>query len=348
MGTILKDNLNNISAGERTPKRKTAEGQNWSCLKECKIWSRNDYKTHHDTFSRLSLPRCIKFDCRMTTERVTEIRKQLEKLDEDAEAVLVLVEELAGMDVTLKILQKTKIGFTLNTVRKEATDEKVKKACKDLLKKWKNLEEGIEKGESSSSKIKESEAEPAKDKKGRVVFSDFPDFQPNLTPKEVLQLGSFGGTYFRPIYSSVTKQKYKDEAWQELPASWLQGLNIRTQVASSVYDNSKNKYGVKCGASLEEWESSGWMHKQDPYGWFQWYCRFYQGRRTEDDVRQVGRWSKCTGPKGRWKNNLISKCAKAGCAFDNFGVSPVVRQTLQHWGYVLTKEDFEKEKARFK
>ena len=287
----------------------------------------------------------------MTTERVTEIRKQLDKLNVDADALLVLVEELKGMDVTLKILQKTKIGFTLNTVRKEATDERVKKACKDLLKTWKKLEEEGEgeKGEASSSKKnKEAEAEPSKDKKGCLVFPDFPDFKPNLTPKEVLQRGSFGGTYFRPIYSSVTKQKYKDEAWKELPASWLEGLNIRTQVASSVYDNSKNKYGVKCGASLEEWENSGWMHKQDPYGWFQWYCRFYQGRRTGDDVRQVGRWSKCCGPKGRWKNNLISKCAKAGCGFDNFGVSPVVRQTLQHWGYVLTKEDFEKEKARFK
>ena len=288
----------------------------------------------------------------MTTERVTEIRKQLDKLDEDAESLLILVEELKGMEVTLKILQKTKIGFTLNTVRKEATDERVKKACKDLLKTWKKLEEeeGEEKkGEASSSKKnKEAEAEPSKDKKGCLVFPDFPDFKPNLTPKEVLQRGSFGGTYFRPIYSSVTKQKYKDEAWKELPASWLEGLNIRTQVASSVYDNSKNKYRVKCGASLEEWENSGWMHKQDPYGWFQWYCRFYQGRRTGDDVRQVGRWSKCCGPKGRWKNNLISKCAKAGCGFDNFGVSPVVRQTLQHWGYVLTKEDFEKEKARFK
>ena len=81
--------------------------------------------------------------------------------------------------------------------------------------------------------------------------------------------------------------------------------------------HSHRHHQVKCGASLEEWESSGWMHKQDPYGWFQWYCRFYQGRRTKDDVRQVGRWSKCAGPKGRWKNNLISKCAKAGCGYDN-------------------------------
>lgn len=161
-------------------------------------------------------------------------------------------------------------------------------------------------------------------------------------------MGSFGGTYFRPIYSSVTKQKYGSEVWKELPEDWLQGLNVRTQVASSIYDESKNKYKVKCGASLEEWESSGWIVKQDPYGWFQWYCRFYQGRRTSDDERQIGRWKKCAGPKGRWKNNLISKVAKAGVAYDNFGISPVVRQTLQHWGYVLNKDDYDKEAKRFK
>ena len=69
--------------------------------------------------------------------------------------------------------------------------------------------------------------------------------------------------------------------------------------------------------------------------------RFYRGRRTEDDERQVGRWLRCAGTTGRWKNNLISKCYKSGCAFDNMTVSPVVRQTLQHWAYKLTKEDFD-------
>ena len=72
------------------------------------------------------------------------------------------------------------------------------------------------------------------------------------------------------------------------------------------------------------------------------YCRFYLGRRTGDDRRQVDRWKKCAGEKGRWKNNLISKIVRSGCAFDNFAVSPVVRQTLQHWAYTLTKEDFDK------
>ena len=69
--------------------------------------------------------------------------------------------------------------------------------------------------------------------------------------------------------------------------------------------------------------------------------RFYQGRRSADDERQIGRWLRCAGDTGRWRGNLISKCVKSGCGYDNMGVSPVVRQTLQHWAYKLTKEDFE-------
>ncbi|KAL4630856.1 hypothetical protein GN956_G16044 [Arapaima gigas] len=173
---------------------------------------------------------------------------------------------------------------------------------------------------------------------GELIFEDFPEFRPNMTPKEVLQAGSFGGTYFRPIYSSITKQNYED-VWKELPEDWLEGLDIAKQVASSTYCEDVNTYGMKCGGSLEMWESSGWIVPQDPYGWFQWYCRFYQGRRSDDDERQVGRWMKCAGPKGRWRNNLIAKVVRSGRAFDNMTVSPVVRQTLQHWAYRLTRED---------
>ncbi|KAI4905230.1 hypothetical protein NFI96_007306 [Prochilodus magdalenae] len=64
--------------------------------------------------------------------------------------------------------------------------------------------------------------------RGQLVFEDHPEFQPNMSPKEVLQAGSFGGTYFRPIYSSITKQSYKD-VWKELPQDWLQGLDIPKQ-----------------------------------------------------------------------------------------------------------------------
>lgn len=188
---------------------------------------------------------------------------------------------------------------------------------------------------------------PTHNKKGELLFEDCPELRPNMTPKEVLQAGSFGGTYFRPIKSGVTGKSYSG-VWRDLPEDWLVGLNVPRQVASSVYHESVNTYKVKCGGSLEMWESSGWIHKQDPYGWFQWYCRFYQGRRTPDDERQIGRWLRCAGPTGRWKNNLISKCVRSGCGYDNYAVSPVVRQTLQHWGYKLTEEDFNVYKKKMK
>merc|ERR1711936_160158 len=191
------------------------------------------------------------------------------------------------------------------------------------------------------------EAIPRKNSDGVLIFKDQKEFRPNMTPKEVLQAGSFGGTYFRPIKSSVTGLKY-NKMWNELPQNWLENLNIKRLVASTNYDEKVNTYKVKCGGSLEMWESSGWMNAADPYGWFQWYCRFYLGRRSEDDERQIGRWKNCTGPKGRWKNNLIGKIARAGVSYDNPGISPVIRQTLQHWGYRLTEKEFKEGKKRVK
>lgn len=188
---------------------------------------------------------------------------------------------------------------------------------------------------------------PTRKKNGVIVFNDAPDFVPNMTPKEVLQAGSFGGTYFRPIKSGVTGFKY-NKVWNELPQNWLENLDIKTKVSSTIYDKDVNTYKVKCGADLEMWESSGWIKEVDPYGWFQWYCRFYLGRRTDDDERQISRWKNCAGAKGRWKNNLIGKIARAGVAYDNSGISPVVRQTLQHWGYRLTQEDYKEGKKRVK
>ncbi|KAL8586620.1 hypothetical protein ACOMHN_040128 [Nucella lapillus] len=194
--------------------------------------------------------------------------------------------------------------------------------------------------EQDASEIKFTASPPTRSKKGELVFEGSPDFHPNMTPKEVIQAGSFGGTYFRPIKSGVTGKTYSG-AWKELPKDWLEGLNIAKQVSSAKYDEGANTYKSKCGGSLEMWESSGWMHKQDPFGWFQWYCRFYQGRRSADDNRQVGRWLRCAGPSGRWRNNLISKCVKSGATYDSHSISPVVRQTLQHWGYRLNKADYD-------
>ena len=165
-------------------------------------------------------------------------------------------------------------------------------------------------------------------------------FKPNLTPKQILHMGSFGGTYYRPIYSSVNKKNYKSNTIiKNLPDSWFKNLNIEKYVTSTIYDKNINKYKVKCGTSLESWEESGWIHKQDPYGWFQWYCRYYLGRRTDDDERQIKRWLKLTGPNGRFRKRLINMIKEKNTTYDDITISPVIRQTLQHWGYKLKKSD---------
>lgn len=178
---------------------------------------------------------------------------------------------------------------------------------------------------------------------GCFEFPGFPGFRPNLSPEEVLRMGSFGGGYFRPIYSSVVKKSF-DRAWEDgIPKRWLRGLDVGKQVASEVYDVKVNKYRVKCGQSLEQWEASGWIHEEDPYGWFQWYCRFFQGRRCADDARQVARGIACFGPHGRWRNNLINKIIRSPDRLEKAvhdpTIAPAVRQTLQHWGYRVTLGD---------
>ena len=171
-------------------------------------------------------------------------------------------------------------------------------------------------------------------------FKDYPDFKPNLTPKEVFKMGSFGGTYFRPIKSSVTGKSYKSEnVIKEYPKSWFTGINKKTHVISSKYDKNINKYKVKCGSSLEDWEKNGWIDKQDPYGWFQWYCRFYRGRRSDDDERQINRWKKLAGPNGRFRKRLINMIKKKNTKYNDESVSPVIRQVLLTWGYELKASD---------
>ena len=175
-----------------------------------------------------------------------------------------------------------------------------------------------------------------------VTFKDFPEFRPNLTPKQVLKLGSFGGTYFRDIYSSVTNKNYKGKnVIKKYPKDWFKGIDIEKKVISQKYDKNVNKYKVKCGSSLEDWESKNWIVNQDPYGWFQWYCHFYMGRRTKDDKRQIGRWLRLAGPNGRFRRTLMNKIIKNGKEFNDISISPVIRQVLQHWGYRLNKKDLD-------
>jgi len=175
---------------------------------------------------------------------------------------------------------------------------------------------------------------------GTFVFPDFPKFQPNLSPKEVLQRGSFGGTYYRDIVSAVTGIKHNGrETISEFPGDWFAGLDLDKFVLSKSYDKNLNRYKVSCGGSLGQWETSGWISNIDPYGWFQWYCRFFQGRRSTDDERQVGRWKKGQGPTGRWRLQLAKKCVDAKRPYDDAKISPVIRQTCQHWAYELTAAD---------
>ena len=96
------------------------------------------------------------------------------------------------------------------------------------------------------------------------------DFGANKTPAEVIKKGTFGGTYFKDIYSGVNGQLYK-KSWKEF--NQLKNIDQK-YYCSGYHDCSVNKYGVKCGTSLRFWENKGWINKVDPYGWFQWYFRY--------------------------------------------------------------------------
>jgi len=127
----------------------------------------------------------------------------------------------------------------------------------------------------------------------------------------------------------------------ELPKDWLEGVDIESMLKSEEYNEDVNKYKVKAGQGLRDWETAGWIRSCDPRGWFQWYCRFYLGRRNGDDDRQVQRWSGVAGPNGRWKKDLVRKIVRSGKSYDDESVSAVVRQTLQHWAYKLTESDYD-------
>ena len=100
-----------------------------------------------------------------------------------------------------------------------------------------------------------------------------PAFTPELTPKQMLRLGVFGG-------------KYMTDCRSEFPASWF----VDAKLCTARHDARLNYFGVNASQSLAVWRRNGWIRPQDPRGWFQWYCRYYMGRRTADDARQIRRW----------------------------------------------------------
>lgn len=117
-----------------------------------------------------------------------------------------------------------------------------------------------------------------------------------------------------------------------------------THLSRSDPEASVNRFGLRAGQSLQEWEKAGWIWAGDPRGWAQWYTRFWAGRRTEDDERQVRRWLKVAGPTGRFKNQLIKKIAGAGGreAIHDEVLGAVVRQCLWQWGYELNEIEWDK------
>ena len=191
---------------------------------------------------------------------------------------------------------------------------------------------------------------PTRDQECTFHFGDQPSFTPNKSPEEMLREGCFGGSYFRPLHSRRLGTTVVDD-YEELPSSWYSGLEVSKFLTSPIYDAEINKYKVSSGQSIEEWEAAGWInHTYDVRGWFQWYCRFYMGRRCEDDERQISRWKKCVGETGRWRRMLLKKYVSMGIreVFDDgedeeaSDVSPVMHQTCHHWAYEVRQGDLER------
>ena len=176
-------------------------------------------------------------------------------------------------------------------------------------------------------------------------FSDHPDFNPNLSPLEVLSQGAFGGTYFRPITSQVTNKKYKNRYQRYFTPQELEKYNIEIDTHLTkpydTYQTQVNKYKVKCGQTLEQWENKDWITPHDPYGWFEWYCNFFKGRRIpEEDARQIKRWHSFCGEKGRYSQRLKNLVREKKTHPSDPNISPRIRQSLMHWGYELTPHNF--------
>jgi hypothetical protein len=200
------------------------------------------------------------------------------------------------------------------------------------------------KGGKTEDKTHSRKAYPTK-RNGYYFFSDYPTFRPNLSPHEMFALGSFGGTYWRPIHSNVTKQQYKN-VHHQYPSSWWKGIH-ENHLSDQTYDNEKNKYKVKVGTTLRFWEEKKWIKSSHPYGWVHWYCDFFMGKRSEDDERQIARWEALAGPRGRFMRFLVTLILKKGVEhWKDESISPKIRQVLQHWAYTLTKKDLDKEIER--
>ena len=160
-----------------------------------------------------------------------------------------------------------------------------------------------------------------------INFKEHPEFKPNITPKQMFEIGIMGGTYFRKIKSPKTGKIYKNH---HKKFKFLNNIP-NEKLIQQKYDKNINYYKVEVGTSYKFWMEKGWIkEKFDPYGWIQWYCNFYNGRRTEDDRRQINRWKKSAGPKGRFRNQLQRKINEV--VKNDPNIYQRLRQTLLHWG----------------
>ncbi len=134
-----------------------------------------------------------------------------------------------------------------------------------------------------------------------------PEFRPDLSPREMLELGVFGGVYMR-------------DCVKEFPKSWF----VKAKLSEGKRDKKLNYFGVNASQPLSVWREKGWIHEQDPRGWFQWYCRYYYGRRSEDDERQIKRWKAMR----RHVLGLVNNCRRG-----DESCRRRQRQALLHWAY---------------
>ena len=134
-----------------------------------------------------------------------------------------------------------------------------------------------------------------------------PGFAPELTPAQMLALGVFGG-------------KYLTDCCREFPKRWF----TRAKLAHGPRDASLNYFGVNASQSLAEWRRKGWVSGQDPRGWFQWYCRYYTGRRSSDDARQIRRWRAI---------RRHAAAVRKACEPGDLECRRRQRQALLHWAY---------------
>lgn len=139
-----------------------------------------------------------------------------------------------------------------------------------------------------------------------------PKFKPELTPQQMLELGVFGG-------------KYLNDCQSEFPQKWFKNAKL----SPDKKDIKLNYFLVDASQPLRVWIEKGWIHSQDPRGWFQWYCRYYMGRRTdEEDYRQIKRWY-------AFRRHLGA--IKKYCEQYDFNCRKKQRQALLHWAYDSTR-----------